>query len=854
MQTLFGRSHELQAFEDAVNRARDSRRRQVVVFYGPGGQGKTELCSAIANSVASDQSRSIQMSHSLIDFKARSTQALEALYSMRVSLMGRRLIHLPCFDVAFQAYQRRLNPGIDIKKRYPEIFLESDVSSASGDLTDILLELGSTTARHIPFVTMMEKYARRLVDHIGHVGTRRLRQELATMNLWSNDEWLDQLPALLAGDISDLASNNTLPLIMFDHYEYLWQGAVDQNPLARDPDRWIRIFCERLTAGVCVIFFRERVDHWLHISPRWATEDLCQIPLSKITARESIRLLSASGVKERPVRKKILQLADGHPLFLKIQVETYQALKRAGREPQPEDFAGTKQEVIARFVDHLDPHDSLCLKILSIPLAIDEELFNFLADHLPRAFFGLTFDNVSSYSFFQNREDGYKVMHSVMRRGLQALCDPATASRTHKLTFEFAESHWRELAPDNTARAVTYFRTAARHKLQFDETGFPQWILGAVGEDPDKIFVPELEQACKVAESHGLIQEQLECMWRLSFSDESLRRRGLLQRISDLMGGTAFNRQALANVRLIDAMLDTDKAEDIVAACKAVAPSIEHNTELDPQWRAHFQWCWAQAAGRRQSSEGFEFELTDEYETRLNDALRELQRDIGKDGGQFLRVLYEKLNFLKAKKRWEDLRNAARDAAILIEGVIDPASPAERSAPDTNLQLELLKRVGIEAVSAKDLDILRALGVNSDEELGMRLTIPSTEEERRTGFDGTGYPAIGPVLNIGLVVNARGKMCLVFDTPFCTILDRYLHMRYDVEERRLFIVLNNELAYGIDWVATDDMHKYLTKIERILLIRMSIKRPVEGYDCTFLVCGVDETRNAEQGAIQVSAT
>ena len=48
-------------------------------------------------------------------------------------------------------------------------------------------------------------------------------------------------------------------------------------------------------------------------------------------------------------------------------------------------------------------------------------------------------------------------------------------------------------------------------------------------------------------------------------------------------------------------------------------------------------------------------------------------------------------------------------------------------------------------------------------------------------------------MNIGLVLNARGKMCMV-----------------------------------------DEMNNYLLKINKILIIRMENKKPVEGYDTSFL--------------------
>ena len=86
-------------------------------------------------------------------------------------------------------------------------------------------------------------------------------------------------------------------------------------------------------------------------------------------------------------------------------------------------------------------------------------------------------------------------------------------------------------------------------------------------------------------------------------------------------------------------------------------------------------------------------------------------------------------------------------------------------------------------------------------------------------------------MNIGLVVNARGKMCLVHDEPFEATP---LWVGYHIDKKRLEIIFDTGTTYPIDWEATDEMDKYLQKIGKILIIRMEDKKPVEGFDTSFL--------------------
>jgi len=88
-----------------------------------------------------------------------------------------------------------------------------------------------------------------------------------------------------------------------------------------------------------------------------------------------------------------------------------------------------------------------------------------------------------------------------------------------------------------------------------------------------------------------------------------------------------------------------------------------------------------------------------------------------------------------------------------------------------------------------------------------------------------------PLVNIGLIVNARGKLCLVHDEAFEATP---LWVGYHVDRRKLEIIFDTGGTYPIDWEATDEMNGYLLRTDKILIIRMENRKPVEGYDTAFL--------------------
>jgi hypothetical protein len=112
-------------------------------------------------------------------------------------------------------------------------------------------------------------------------------------------------------------------------------------------------------------------------------------------------------------------------------------------------------------------------------------------------------------------------------------------------------------------------------------------------------------------------------------------------------------------------------------------------------------------------------------------------------------------------------------------------------------------------------------------------------------------------MNIGLVVNARGKMCLVHDESFNAVPQ---WVGYHLDKRQIEIIFDGGASYPIDWEATDEMDNYLQKINKILLIRMEDKKPVEGYDTSLLhlrrgsPIELEYEKKDEEGNIQLFRT
>lgn len=86
-------------------------------------------------------------------------------------------------------------------------------------------------------------------------------------------------------------------------------------------------------------------------------------------------------------------------------------------------------------------------------------------------------------------------------------------------------------------------------------------------------------------------------------------------------------------------------------------------------------------------------------------------------------------------------------------------------------------------------------------------------------------------MNIGLVINGKGRVCLVHDEPFEAVP---VWVAYDVETRRMKVMFDTGTDFPIEWEATDEIHYYLMRIGKILLIRLQDQKPIDGYDTSFV--------------------
>jgi hypothetical protein len=96
---------------------------------------------------------------------------------------------------------------------------------------------------------------------------------------------------------------------------------------------------------------------------------------------------------------------------------------------------------------------------------------------------------------------------------------------------------------------------------------------------------------------------------------------------------------------------------------------------------------------------------------------------------------------------------------------------------------------------------------------------------------GESQPYTNDDIGIDLLVNARGRACMLHDKPF---LGTPVWIKYLTNQRKVKIVFDNGTEHVINYVADEKLHKQLLNVTKLFLIRVDKGKPVEGYDTTLI--------------------
>lgn len=384
-------------------------RKNVLVYYGVGGIGKTTLSEELERRFAGRHQEGRDHDRAAIRFDFAESAAFDMesyLLRLRAGL-GHLARNWHAFDVAFSVYWERAHPGepLDefisrdsvLRRAARSIGLSEQIASTVTDAFGAALP-GAVRAAHV-VTGLVYAQAKRAV-----VGHRILKNCDLLSDLLDADadiETLSYFPYLLAWDLDRLPPPHPRALVLLDTFEEVTARTT------REMERWLQRSVYLMPNVLFVVTGRNRLD-WADLqqtteldyvgSHRWpllragqASEEPRQHLVGYLSAADADSYLtSALTRQDQPaipagIRQRIVAASGGLPLYLDLAVTMYLDILARGETPVDENFGQPLPEVAGKILRDLERDERDLLRAAALLDAFNLDMLRAACPQIPDA-------------------------------------------------------------------------------------------------------------------------------------------------------------------------------------------------------------------------------------------------------------------------------------------------------------------------------------------------------------------------------------------------------------------------------------------------------------------------------------
>jgi tetratricopeptide (TPR) repeat protein len=400
-------------------------RPRVLNYSGVGGIGKSRLLRELRGDLAQGPSRT-----ALLDLQVPALRQHEDALPVLRRAFGQQGVRFDRFDIAFAVLWQRFHPNQKLSSASLPFVEESELLSGVLDLAGVPV-IGTGIA--------LVKLADRTRS-----GARRRRatkgeELLQRLDDLDNSQVLDATTFLFCDDLREASSIR--PYVVFvDAYEALVTGR------ALDADTWLRDLVAQLDRGLVVVASREPL-HWDRHDLEWS--DLVRsFPMPGLPQEARVELLVDGGITDDDVQRAVARASDGLPFYLNLALDT-------GRHTDGADLASvSSEEILQRFMHHVDPTVVRILELLSAARVFDYDLFKELTAAFDLPGDRLRWESLTSYSFVSPAGPlGFR-LHQLMATALRDRLSASVSTDAHRFLHAIWRGRAMDGAPHQRGRAL----------------------------------------------------------------------------------------------------------------------------------------------------------------------------------------------------------------------------------------------------------------------------------------------------------------------------------------------------------------------------------------------------------------
>ncbi|MFF8829787.1 hypothetical protein [Streptomyces sp. NPDC015131] len=414
---FFNREELLGTYDDELRRISD--RLRILNIVGVGGIGKSRLLQELRTRTP-DSCRTARLDLQLPTLR----QQEDALAVLRMEF-GAQGVQFDRFDIAYAVLWQRVHPQLQMDRKNTPFAEDSEVLSKILDDAMGLPVFGTAAG---------------LVRLTGRAMSNRRRRQriesdptLQELDGLSNAELGHAVSYLFAEEMRQSAEEK--PYVLFvDAYE-----AMVPTPLpggrSYGSDAWLRDLLGQLHGGLTVLASREPLP-WSAYDKEWESV-IRQTRIDGLPMAARLDLLAQAGITEMPTQRTIAEASAGVPFYLHLAVDTHAQSPAASATD-----AGTAEEIVQRFLQHVAPDEVRILELLSVARTFDLGMFREIGRSFDLPTNLLTWESLTAYSFAYPLPGGWYRLHQLMIRALQHHLSPSVKRHVHSVV----RGYWEGLA------------------------------------------------------------------------------------------------------------------------------------------------------------------------------------------------------------------------------------------------------------------------------------------------------------------------------------------------------------------------------------------------------------------------
>lgn len=396
----------------------NNKEKQIIVFYGFGGIGKTrlltELCAKCNNI---DQVKAIKIGLNTYEFNN--------IISILLAIRKKVNIDMPVFDYAvFQYYNKTGLPLDSVKAQFKDI-----KSSLISGMVKVAEECADIFVPYFSYVKKFFSLVPEIKNIYNHLKNKEIFQQIEQMEV---NELLNFMPRILAEYIN---KSKNLYVIMFDDYESM-RNKLDKCSVCDDCDEWIFSLFKNIEKGLFLFAAREKLN-W-DLKPVIASYTK-QYLIDKLSGEDARTFLSSVPINDNALIENIIGIADGIPLYLDMCVDLYEDFISGNNKEFNLNDVDTST-IIERYLRHLSENQHNAVKYLAILDVFDIEFARYLLKKLNVSLDEIQLSNLLSKCLFEqiDEDNTYKLDTSI-KNHMSALLSEEMMEKVAYALMDFIE-------------------------------------------------------------------------------------------------------------------------------------------------------------------------------------------------------------------------------------------------------------------------------------------------------------------------------------------------------------------------------------------------------------------------------